>query len=221
MDELLKIHEKLFFTDKKKLLKEIPEQLMVLKHIKHNDIVLELGGSIGRNSCIINYLLSNKKNHVIIEPNLNEAKKLIKNRDLNNFKFQVETSAISNKKLYSKKWNTYDKPVKGSTEVSIISYNDLLEKYKLNFNVLIIDNEGNFVDTLKNFPQILMGIRLLQIEHDFKSEKDLKFFKLTMEKYNFSLKDKFLKEQKYAPGINWKHGIKTDPIFVSVWSKSN
>lgn len=52
--ELVKIHNTLNFTDRRELTAEIPEQLMVVKHIKPTDVVLEFGGSIGRN--IINTL---------------------------------------------------------------------------------------------------------------------------------------------------------------------
>ena len=27
----------------------------------------------------------------------------------------------------------------------------------------------------------------------------------------------FTKEEQYGPGINWGDGLKSDPIFVSVW----
>ena len=46
--ELVKIHNTLNFTDRRQLTAEIPEQLMVVKHIKPTDVVLEFGGSIGR-----------------------------------------------------------------------------------------------------------------------------------------------------------------------------
>ena len=36
---------------------------------------------------------------------------------------------------------------------------------------------------------------------------------------NFSIHDKYLKNDKYGPGNNWRDGVKTDPIFISVWNK--
>lgn len=38
--ELVKIHNTLNFTDRRQLTAEIPEQLMVVKHIKPTDVVL-------------------------------------------------------------------------------------------------------------------------------------------------------------------------------------
>lgn len=31
--------------------------------------------------------------------------------------------------------------------------------------------------------------------------------------------DKLLKTDKFGPGMNWSDGLKTDPIFVSVWKR--
>ena len=216
---LYEIHNKLNF-DKDELLIEIAEQLMIVKHLKPDSCVLELGGSIGRASCVINHILDNKEKHLVIEPNLDEAEKLKENRDNNSFKFLIETSAISKNKLYSfGNWHTFKTQFPGSFEVNIITLEDLKRKYQFNYNVLIIDSEGNFVDNLKDFPEILDGVELLQIEHDFHSQEDLILFYTIMEKNNFKMIDKLLKTDKFGPGMNWNDGIKTDPIFVSVWKR--
>ena len=62
----------------------IPEQLMTAKHLHPDDCVLELGGSIGRNSCVINSILTDKTKHVVVEPSKAELNILLKNRDSNN-----------------------------------------------------------------------------------------------------------------------------------------
>ena len=219
IQKLIDIHNGLSFTDKAKLNMEIPEQLMAVKHITPDSVVLELGGSIGRNSCVINSILDTKTNHVVIEPSTKELSILQENRDSNNFGFFIENSAISNVPLYSLHWNTYPTQIPGSIEVNTIGYNDVLEKYKLTFNTLVIDNEGHFVGMLTDFPTILDGIKLLIIEHDFNTEDDLCYFKKTMTQSGFTMKDMFLKTDRYGPGMNWCDGLNTDPIFVSVWKK--
>ena len=65
-NELVKIHNTLNFTDRRQLTREIPEQLMVVKHIKPTDVVLEFGGSIGRNTCILSSILDKSENLVTI-----------------------------------------------------------------------------------------------------------------------------------------------------------
>ena len=51
---------------------------MTVKHLKHDDCVLEFGGSIGRNSCVINTILSDKTKHVVVEPSTLELNILLK-----------------------------------------------------------------------------------------------------------------------------------------------
>jgi hypothetical protein len=46
------------------------EQYLILKYIKPNDIVLEIGARYGIVSNTINLLLDNKKNHIVVEPDL-------------------------------------------------------------------------------------------------------------------------------------------------------
>lgn len=219
IQKLIDIHNSLSFTDKSQLNTEIPEQLMAVKHITPDSIVLELGGSIGRNSCVINSILDTKTNHVVIEPSTKELSMLQTNRDSNSFGFFIENSAISNVPLYSLDWQTYQTQIPDSVEVNTINYDDLLAKYKLKFNTLVIDNEGHFVDMLKDFPTILDGIKLLIIEHDFITEDDLCYFKKTMTQSGFKMEDMFLKTERYGPGMGWTDGLNTDPIFVSVWKK--
>lgn len=219
IQKLIDIHNSLSFTDKSQLNKEIPEQLMAVKHITPDSIVLELGGSIGRNSCVINSILDTKTKHVVIEPSTKELSMLQQNRDSNTLGFFIENSAISNVPLYSLNWQTYQTQIPGSVEVNTINYDDLLAKYKLKFNTLVIDNEGHFVDMLKDFPTILDSIKLLIIEHDFNTEDDLCYFKKTMTQSGFKMEDMFLKTERYGPGMGWTDGLNTDPIFVSVWKK--
>ena len=219
LDKLNDIHMSLNFSDSNELKREIPEQLMVLKHLNKNDIVLELGGSIGRNSCIISKILNDSENLVTVEPSPYEYKILENNRKLNNFNFKIETNVLSSIPLYSKGWKTYTNYITNSIKVNNISWKELNDKYNLKFNVLIIDNEGNFVKILKDFPDILENITMLNIEHDFNSVEDLEYFYEKMKLNNFKMIDKYMKNDTYGPGINWTDGINSDPIFVSVWKK--
>jgi hypothetical protein len=217
ISKILQIHSSLKFIGN--INTEIPEQLMSIVFIKPDDCVLEFGGSCGRNSCVINTILTTKENHVVIEPSKDELEVLTLNRDNNNLKYQIENSAISHEPLYSYGWYTYPVQVVGSTPVNVLTYNELKEKYKLDFNVLVIDSEGSFVNTLKHYPEVLEGLRLLIIEHDFNSLDDLIYFNNTMYAKHFKLIYIYLKESEYGPGYNWPDGVIGDPVFVSVWEK--
>ena len=172
---------------------------------------------MGRNSCVINTILKDKTKHVVIEPSLREEKQLLHNRDKNSLQFQVEFSAISERPLYSLGWYTFTEELPNSTQVDVITYDMLRKKYTMDFNVLVIDNEGNFVSMLKSFPDILDGIRLIIIEHDFNTQEDLDYFKEKLRENNFSNEASYMKTNKYAPGMDWNDGLKTDNVFVSAW----
>ena len=221
-EKLAPIHQKLSkFHPLKELEHELPEQIMACHYIKDSDCVLEFGGSIGRNSCVINSLIKDKYKHVVLEPSINEIVFLINNKNNNELKYNIEVSALSNKPLYSLGWGRrYEERIENSGKVTCLTLSELREKYKLPFNVLIIDNEGNFVKTLKEFPDILNGIRLVIIEHNFKSHQDLDYFLTIMQKNNFKIQVPYLKTDQYGPGMSWKDGVIGDPIFVSAWIKS-
>ena len=85
---------------------ELPEQKMVVRYLTGNEKVLEIGGNIGRNSLVIASILENQKNLVTLESHPDIAKALHENRDLNNSNFQIESSALSNRKLIQKGWDT-------------------------------------------------------------------------------------------------------------------
>jgi FkbM family methyltransferase len=147
---------------------EIPEQKMVVKYLTGNEKVLEIGGNIGRNSLIIASILKNN-DMVTLESDKNISKKLIKNRDLNHFNFHVECSALSNRKLIQRDWNTIpsDTLKKGYNWVNTITLDNLKNKYNIEFNTLVLDCEGAFYYILMDMPEILNNIKLIIMENDY------------------------------------------------------
>ena len=132
---LKEIHNKLVFRHGS-LEDEYPEQLLSVKYIKPTDKVLEIGGNVGRNSCIIASLLSDTRNLVVIESNPADAQKLQENRDANNMHFHIEDSAISDVELYQQNWIT--KPVNEIDEggdwkkIKTIPWKEMKTKYNKN-----------------------------------------------------------------------------------------
>jgi FkbM family methyltransferase len=146
---------------------EYDEQLMALLFIDKNCKVLEIGGNIGRNSCIISSILSDSKNLVVLESDPVSSKKLEENRNLNNFDFQIENSALSLDQLYQCGWVTYKTQIPMSKPIKCIKYNELLNKYKIDFDTLVLDCEGAFYYILNDFPEILNNIKLIIVENDY------------------------------------------------------
>lgn len=196
---------------------ELHEQKMILKHVNKDSKILEFGPNIGRSSLIANYKLNDSTQHLCVETLKDISLKLRENRDLNNMKFQIFNGAVSNTPLYQKKWGTTTVPTDGYIEVNTKPLNYILEKYNIKFNTIIADCEGCITQVLKDNEFFLKQINLIILEHDFKNENDLNIYINLMKKYNFKLVDKTLKKEIGLE--NWKDGVLSDPIFVSVWRK--
>ena len=213
------IHSKLKFNHGS-LKDEYPEQSMAIRYLTGHEKVLEIGGNIGRNSMLIGYILGMKNNNnmVVLEPDEDIAKKLYENRDLNNFNFNIEVSALSKRKLIKKKggWRSVvsDKVLENHTNLNTITLDDLNAKYNIEFDTLVLDCEGAFYYILMDMPEILNNINLIIMENDF----------CTMEHKNYV--DQILKKNKFfvhysesliAPW-GWQPGYDN---FYEVWMKKN
>jgi FkbM family methyltransferase len=150
---------------------EFPEQMMAVKYLTGQEKVLEIGGNIGRNSLVIGYILNNCENtdFVSLECDLQIAKQLTHNRDINGLKFQIESSALSKRKLIQKGWDTIVSHVvlPGYTAVNTLTYAELCQKYNIQFDTLVLDCEGAFYYILLDMPEILDNIKLIIMENDY------------------------------------------------------
>jgi FkbM family methyltransferase len=150
---------------------EFPEQMMAVRYLTGNEKVLEIGGNIGRNSLIISYILNqnNNSNFVSLECSNDFSNQLIQNKEQNNLSFYVENSALSKRKLIQKNWDTVvsDTLFDGYNNVNIINYDDLKNKYSIDFDTLILDCEGSFYYILMDMPEILDNINLIIMENDY------------------------------------------------------
>lgn len=146
-------------------------QEMSVRFIEPTDVVLELGGNIGRNSLIISTLLSDSKNLVVLESDTKIAKTLEKNRDLNQFEFVIVAKALSKQPLIQRGWWTKPLPdgetPKYWTPVDIIDFATLQSTTGLTFNTLVVDSEGSLYYSLKEDPSILDGMQKVILENDY------------------------------------------------------
>jgi len=148
---------------------ELPEQKMVVTYLTGNEKVLEIGGNIGRNSLVIASILENQNNLVTLESNPDIAKALHENRELNNFNFHIEISALSNRKLIQKGWDTIpsDSLQDGWDWINTITFSEIENKYNIEFDTLVLDCEGAFYYILQDIPEILNNINLIIMENDY------------------------------------------------------
>jgi len=150
---------------------ELPEQKMAVRYLKGNEKILEIGGNIGRNSLIISKVLGDlaKTNMIVMECDQGISNQLKENRDLNGMNFQIETAALSKRNLIQKGWDTVvsDVLLPGYKPVNTIVYSDLIKKYNIDFDTLVLDCEGAFYYILQDMPEILDGITLIIMENDY------------------------------------------------------
>ena len=125
---------------------ERDEQLDAFVFLDKNSTVLELGARYGTVSCLINRILTNKENHVAVEPELGVIDALTKNRDSQECKFHIFNGVVSKKlvDIIPGGYGTMTIPNENIHESSIVSMtlDRLQEKYSLKFDVIVADCEG-------------------------------------------------------------------------------
>jgi FkbM family methyltransferase len=148
---------------------EVPEQKMVVQYLTGNEKVLEIGGNIGRNSLVIASILKDSSNLVTLESDELIAIQLLQNKLLNNLNFHIEASALSKRKLMQKDWTTIpsDTLEHGYKWVNTVTFDDLKNKYNIDFDTLVLDCEGAFYYILMDMPEILDNINLIIMENNY------------------------------------------------------
>jgi FkbM family methyltransferase len=193
---------------------EYPEQEMSVLYIKPDNSVLELGGNIGRNSCIIASLLNDSSNLLVFESDPNNAIKLKENCDLNNLQFNIEDCAISKTELLQKGWITKSKDLINYHElpywepIKTMSWLQIKNKYKTPFDTLVADCEGALYYILKDEPDFLENFKTIIIENDFNDIEHKNFVDDEFKRFNFKIV--YSKSGGFGPCYN---------NFYEVWSK--
>ena len=168
---------------------EVPEQKMVVKYLTGNEKVLEIGGNIGRNSLVIAHILRENQNNdlVVLETDDNIADQLIENRNLNNFTFHVENSALSKRNLIQIGWDTIESNIllDGYKSVKNITLEELYSKYNIQFDTLVLDCEGALYYILTDMPEILDNVNLIIMENDYWDISKKNYVDSILKKYNF------------------------------------
>ena len=193
---------------------ELPEQKMVLRYLKGNEKVLEIGGNIGRNSLIIGHILGKNQNNnfVTLESNINIASQLFENRNLNKLDFHIENSALSNRQLIQQGWNTIvsDVLLDGYQPVNCITLDQLYAKYNIIFDTLVLDCEGAFYYILMDMPEILNTVNLIIMENDYLDITHKQYIDSVLTKHNFHVD--YVEAGGWGPCYN---------NFFEVWKKND
>jgi FkbM family methyltransferase len=191
---------------------ELPEQKMSIMYLNGSEKILEIGGNIGRNSLIISSILKDSGNLVTLESDEIISKQLEENKVLNNFNFHIENSALSKRKLIQSGWDTIpsDTLIDGYKWVNTITYDELKQKYSINFDTLVLDCEGAFYYILMDMPEILNNINLIIMENDYKILSHKQYIDSILKENNFY--------RDYCEEGGWGPCYKN---FFEVWKRNN
>jgi FkbM family methyltransferase len=207
-NKISQLHSKLklnygSFTD------ELPEQKMVLRYLTGREKVLEIGSNIGRNSLIIASIIDNN-NFLTLESDTSIFNQLNKNKNINNFTFYTENSALSTLKLIQKGWETMvsDNLLPDYKWVNTITLKNLYAKYNIQFDTLVLDCEGAFYYILMDFPEILNNIKLIIMENDYHDISHKNYINNVLKNNNFYV--------DYVEGGGWGPCYNN---FYEVWKK--
>ena len=77
---------------------ELPERILISRHLPKDSRILELGGCLGIVSCILNEKISDPTQHVVIESNPLMIPYLELNRDSNGCAFSIVSGVVSKKR---------------------------------------------------------------------------------------------------------------------------
>lgn len=149
---------------------EFEEQLMAVKFIQPHYKVLELGSNVGRNSVLISSILDDDQNLVTLESDPSSVKHLYVNKILNNLQFNIENAALAKQQLIQSGWNTIpsNEILPGYYRVNSITLQQIEDKYKFEFDVLVADCEGALFYILQDFPELLKkSFKYLLVENDY------------------------------------------------------
>jgi FkbM family methyltransferase len=203
------IHSKLKFNHGS-LNDELQEQQMAVRFLRGDEKVLEIGANTGRNSLVIASIVNND-NFVTLECDTGIARQVEENRNMNNFTFKIENSALSKRKLIQRGWFTKPSDIleEGWQWVNTITFDELKLKYPIDFDTLILDCEGAFSYILMDMPEILDNINLVIMENDYINISHKNYVDDMLVENNF--------KRVYAESGGWGCCYKN---FYEVWKKS-
>jgi FkbM family methyltransferase len=159
------------------MMDEVIEQQIAVDYIKPDACVLELGGNVGRCSCVIGRILRDGSRHVVVECDTDAIPFLRRYRNENDLKFHIEECAIASGPLYLRLDKESESRYVSSEQesdgqwrsIKTISWAAFQEKYAhvLPFDTLVVDCEGGLYYILRDEPTFLKTFSLVIIENDF------------------------------------------------------
>lgn len=153
--------------------KEEFEHSMVLRYVKPNASVLEIGTRYGTSTCVLSRILQNSGKQVGVEADEDVWKSLEENLQRNGCRAKIFQGALGLKGKTKKKekngseWTTQFGDSDSGSSVPTITYQQLEQKYNLRFDTLLVDCEGCFDQFLQDFPDSVNHVSTILLEADY------------------------------------------------------
>jgi FkbM family methyltransferase len=153
------------------------EQELVKQHILPTDSVLELGARYGSVSVIVNKIIKNKSNQVVVEPDSRVWEALELNKKNNNCEFKIFKGLVGKNKYSLTNKEKFDgyaatMVLDPESDIESITLENLLSKFKINPNVLIVDCEGCFELFVDENIDFIKNLRMIMYEADYPNKSD-------------------------------------------------
>lgn len=189
---------------------ELKEQLLGMMFVADDDVVVEIGANIGRNTCALAARLKGSGYRMLSFETINENERALR-ENLAAIKAQERVSfvfaALSSRRLCQIHWDTFPCPdgaPSDAVEVATIDWKrartQLGDQHP---TAIVADCEGAMLPILKDFPDMLEGIHTIVMENDFFRGGEEEFRKL-------------LQERGYRSIVQWP--LNNDhPRFYEAW----
>lgn len=171
---------------------EYYEQKLLIKYLKRNDNILQLGGNIGASCIMADKLLNRNSLNICVEPNNKVINTLEKNKKYHNSKFKIIYGVISDReglKLSNEGekdefnyWGSKITEGKGQM-VKSFRLNNIENINKI--NVLFADCEGCLESFMDEYEHFLKQLRLVIYEADQTHICNYKKIEKILKKNNF------------------------------------
>lgn len=191
------INQNKFYNENNELInhknEELVEQYTSYKFIEADDIVLELGGRYGTVSVIINKLVKNKKEHVVVEPDISIIPSLENNMLINKCNFTILPKFISNKnkKIINDSYGTRMEDINDDyyAATNKLSYEEFKKLYPQKFNTLVADCEGCLEEFLEMMGNDFYNLKKVLFEAD--RYEIINYSKIKKKLFDAGFKEKF------------------------------
>ncbi len=152
----------------------LQHQYDIARYMPKEAKILEIGAGFGTISILINSILTNKKNHIVVEPNEKMWEALRKNKEITNSNFHIFEGALSSSDvilcnpLEAVERAIFRIGISQAPHIPRFTYQEIIEKYEFEPDTLVMDCEGAFIEIFRDFPEILDHVTQIFIHWDAK-----------------------------------------------------